>query len=481
MPNKDTPKVKSTSNPFSPHYRKIHSSVNCCVKLFCVFLVSFLLSFAFLAFEAKHFQVEIRSNFLLRKRGFLQSREMVSESVSVPLTSLQSWSVSAAQPISLPAPDESLNLQDPWKTGLLTKLSCLSIAIERFNDEQRQYQIRFSPGVYPFPLTDGSPTSQFARNKSSLDLSPSASRSLLSVDAVSDSSDRDSSVPDISIQQQATHPLPLSKYARLSSGRNDSVNHPLPTPSPIFKYGINGIYLYHVRKAAGTSLRTYFQDLSYCMRVSFYETEGKVLNSQLLSPADSNVSLLSVISFRNPIDRIISLYWYEYVSWYYNVVKKPEKIHSLSEWISAWKDNASHKSLILKKLPRNNYIEIENYYIKLLIGHSYNVSLAHSGLLQPKITREDLEKAKRVLEKFDFIFISEELGKKETSQRQLLKLIYDRYCVTSKEKHAGFAGIFGRSLNDKDINSFRHETRGNYSMRAKLKPLLMPREVIVVL
>jgi hypothetical protein len=391
----------------------------------------------------------------------------------------QLWSVSTRQSSGFLVP-EGLELQDLWETRVLKKLSCLSIALNWFNNEQRQYQIKFSSDNVPLPLFDGSFTPDNNRNRtSSLALSSSASRSLLSVE----NSDHDSSVslPAISHRYKADHhPLhrPSSVSSRLSAQQKYSVNYPLSTQSPISKYGINGIYLYHVRKAAGTSLRTFFQDLSYCMRISYFETEGKVLNSQLVS-SESNVSLLSVISFRNPIDRIKSLYWYEYVSWYYNVIKKPEKIHSFSEWINSWKDNASHKSSILKKLPRNNYVEIENYYIKLLIGHSFDLSLEKAGLSQRQITRNDLEKAKEVLEKFDFIFISEELGKKETSQRQLLTFIHDRYCVTAKESIPFLGDFHLEMLKIKQKNPFRHEIRGNYSMRVKLKPLLMPHEVIL--
>jgi len=44
-----------------------------------------------------------------------------------------------------------------------------------------------------------------------------------------------------------------------------------------------GMYLYHMRKSAGTSLRTFLKHLAVVHRMSYHETEGKILNSLILN------------------------------------------------------------------------------------------------------------------------------------------------------------------------------------------------------
>lgn len=159
-----------------------------------------------------------------------------------------------------------------------------------------------------------------------------------------------------------------------------------------------GIYYYHNRKTAGTTLREAIQSsLVRSNGVKYYETEGKVLNSTILDEP----SLLSIISFREPLTRINSLYWYEHVGWYYGILRKINSCKKLNEWIKNWKDGGSVKQTMALKYYDNNYIEIQEYYTKALLGWT---SIDNE---RRRLNNDDLEKAKAILRKFDLIVISE--------------------------------------------------------------------------
>jgi hypothetical protein len=213
-----------------------------------------------------------------------------------------------------------------------------------------------------------------------------------------------------------------------------------------FKASTTAIYLYHVRKAAGTTIRDFFHLLARKQRVPFFETEGIVVNPSLLHIKE----LLTLVSFRDPIERIISLYWYEHVAWYYSVVKKHDKLKTLSEWINGWKDGAKLKTTIQSKFPTNNYVEIENYYTKLLIGYQYDPKKEPNE--QKKLTKEDLEKAKEILRQFDLIFISEWINDKEHIERKVIHDIYKEYYMKQGNEDRIIA----------------HKIKGDLNMRKKL-------------
>jgi hypothetical protein len=222
-----------------------------------------------------------------------------------------------------------------------------------------------------------------------------------------------------------------------------------------FKASTTAIYLYHVRKAAGTTIRDFFHLLARKQRVPFFETEGIVVNPSLLHIKE----LLTLISFRDPIERIISLYWYEHVAWYYSVVKKHDKLKTLSEWINGWKDGSPLKTTIQKKFPTNNYVEIENYYTKLLIGYQYDIN--KESFEQRKLTKDDLEKAKEMLRQFDLIFISEWINDKQHIERKVIHDIYNEYFMKQGNE-------------DKVI---AHKIKGDLNIRKKLGPTYAKDEV----
>lgn len=154
-----------------------------------------------------------------------------------------------------------------------------------------------------------------------------------------------------------------------------------------------GIFLYHVRKAAGTSVKDVLQHASQRWRVPLYETEGLSLDPRFLVPQ----SLLSVLTMRDPVERVLSMYWYEHVGWYDGILKQPEKCKTLQQWVAAWRDGSDWKRRFISLNPRSVYVEIENYYIKMLIGWTGAEAIGPA----------ELEQAKAVLRHFDVVLIME--------------------------------------------------------------------------
>lgn len=174
--------------------------------------------------------------------------------------------------------------------------------------------------------------------------------------------------------------------------------------------GCGGVFLYHVRKAAGTSIRDVLEQACKRWRVSLFETEGLTLDSTFLSHGSSGGglgsvpggggTLLSVTTLRDPVQRAISMYWYEHVGWWDGIQKKTEKCHTLSDWVATWRDDSPWKKDFMKKNPRSVYVEIENYYVKMLMGWT-------GEHVDGKLNESHLSKAKQVLNSFDVILLTE--------------------------------------------------------------------------
>lgn len=152
------------------------------------------------------------------------------------------------------------------------------------------------------------------------------------------------------------------------------------------------LYLYHMRKAAGTTIHNIMNtaNLRYVSREIYY-TEGITLDNKLLNQQ----GLMTVTSFRHPIDRIISLYWYEHARFHYE--RDKSKIVTMNDWIDAWADGSNYKRNYILKNPTNVYVEVENYYTKVL-SHwrgPEKVNLTHFHI------------AKANLKLFDIIMICE--------------------------------------------------------------------------
>jgi hypothetical protein len=208
-----------------------------------------------------------------------------------------------------------------------------------------------------------------------------------------------------------------------------------------------GFYFYHVRKAAGTTIRDLLRLIAIRQKLPFYETEGIVLNPKLLNVEQ----LLTVITLRDPVHRIFSLYWYEHVQWFASVLKQPERCKKMLDWIEAWTDSSPFKRKILAKYPFNNYMEIENYYIKLLVGYDYRA---------PRdLTNDDLEEAKSVLRNFDLVLIAEWIG--DESQHNIIHYLYSHFYLSN---------------DDRDL-LIPQKVKGDTKIKEKLSPELIPNEV----
>ena len=91
---------------------------------------------------------------------------------------------------------------------------------------------------------------------------------------------------------------------------------------------LGSVYLYHTRKAAGTTVRDILMQVaSQQWKVPYYETEGIVLPAEVLALPGA----LTVTTLRDPVSRALSLYWYEHVGWFDGVLKQTSRCKSLRE------------------------------------------------------------------------------------------------------------------------------------------------------
>ncbi|KAH8071720.1 protein kinase [Aureococcus anophagefferens] len=126
--------------------------------------------------------------------------------------------------------------------------------------------------------------------------------------------------------------------------------------------GVGAFYLYHARKAAGTSLRAALQHAAKRSRVDYLETEGLSIARFL-----GLRSVITVVSLRDPVRRVLSMYWYEHVGWHDGVTHDHEAARARS-WADEWVEGSAWKREFEKKHPGNVYVEVENYFTKMLTG-----------------------------------------------------------------------------------------------------------------
>lgn len=163
------------------------------------------------------------------------------------------------------------------------------------------------------------------------------------------------------------------------------------------RIGKGSIYLYHTRKAAGTTVRDILMAVSAQWRVPYHETEGILLHGSFVGMA----GVLSVTSLRDPVKRIMSLYWYEHVGWFDGVLKQTSRCKTLRQWVEGWRDGSAWKASFVRKNPTSVYVEIENYYVKALSGW-------RSG--DGQVTEEHLWMAVEVVKRFDVVLLSDWMG-----------------------------------------------------------------------
>jgi hypothetical protein len=180
-------------------------------------------------------------------------------------------------------------------------------------------------------------------------------------------------------------------------------------------------FFYHTRKAGGTTIHDWLSILSSQWQVPYLELEGKSLNPLLLREQ----GVLSITSLRNPIDRILSLYWYEHVAWWYDVKHEPQNCRTLAQWVDGWRDGSPWKAHFVRQNPGTVYVEVQNYYVKSFIGWN---GLAPIG-------EADLERAKNILsEDFDFVLMTDDMSSDSFGSLSLLSKLFGSSTQALKQK-----------------------------------------------
>jgi hypothetical protein len=187
--------------------------------------------------------------------------------------------------------------------------------------------------------------------------------------------------------------------------------------------GYGGIYFKHFRKTGGTTLYHIFRENQCLQRqIPVFGSEFPFFNTDTFDVLNSTIF---VTILRHPIDRILSMYWFE-GRWPRTCHKACEdnktkddatKVADLEEWIEAIHDQSSQKKL---KYVRHNacgqWISVENYYIRMLLGvdRAMDVQGAKAtkhkrGFRNVTLTTRHLHKAKEILASFDLVLIQEEM------------------------------------------------------------------------
>ena len=172
--------------------------------------------------------------------------------------------------------------------------------------------------------------------------------------------------------------------------------------------GAQAIFVYHMRKAGGTSLRRYCKKLSSAKSLDYHVVEGYSLDYEQFFRPDKKT--LHITSLREPLARIKSLYCFE-GRW-----SQKEKDRSAANakpfavWIRETSQRHGSKPNFLWTCPTN-------YYVKALIGYP------RSG--KDSIGQAEFDLAKRRLESFEIVLITEWLNKPETARYLQHELKYD--------------------------------------------------------
>jgi hypothetical protein len=139
------------------------------------------------------------------------------------------------------------------------------------------------------------------------------------------------------------------------------------------------------------------------------------------------------------------------VSWWHGpkLGHNATRCRPIREWIDAWSDGSEFKKGVWKTDPASVFVEVENYYIKSLIGWNASVALSPVG-------QKELDDAKSMLKRFDIVLLLENLRTAET--RDYIKAAFP---ILKQRGH-----IF-------TIN----QLKANNALKSKLKAQLDPDEV----
>lgn len=182
-----------------------------------------------------------------------------------------------------------------------------------------------------------------------------------------------------------------------------------------------GVYVKHNRKAGGSSLYAVLQP-SVCPRNPVFSSELPFFDTQSFLLSNSTIFITSL---RNPIDRIVSLYWFEgrwprtcnHVCENNKTKDDRTKVADLSDWV----ESVYHQRNVAEyKLRKHSgcglWQSVENYYTRQFLG----VDRGRDGsFLNVTLTRDDLHRAKQVLASFDLVMIQERFSGKQKNNNMV--------------------------------------------------------------
>ena len=190
--------------------------------------------------------------------------------------------------------------------------------------------------------------------------------------------------------------------------------------------GMGGVFVKHFRKAGGTAL--YYPLRTTCHRgIPTYGSELPFFNMETFHVLGTSVF---VTSLRHPMDRILSLYWFEgrwprtcgFQCETNKVKNDTTKVADLQEWMEHIHDQTNHQNLsYFRHNACGQWISVENYYIRQLLGidratttmmttqETAEKRLSGRGFRNVTLTRQHLKRAKEILASFDLVLIQEQM------------------------------------------------------------------------
>lgn len=222
--------------------------------------------------------------------------------------------------------------------------------------------------------------------------------------------------------------------------------------------GLGGIYLKHNRKAGGSTITKMIKNTACQGKGKGANRNGAwvpTFHSELPYFNYSHAfgrhvpSLVYVTSLRHPVDRILSMYWFE-GRWprtcgapCENQKKKTNEtaVGSLDQWVDAILNQKDTPGRDWRLTLHNNcgiWQGVDNYYIRQFLGIDRDVRRKrvprkrsdgrfHDFDILPNyrnatVTQSHLELAKSVLASFDLVVILEELDTNKEMQRMLFEI-----------------------------------------------------------
>jgi hypothetical protein len=171
------------------------------------------------------------------------------------------------------------------------------------------------------------------------------------------------------------------------------------------------VYVKHNRKAGGSSIYQVLQP-AVCPRTPVFSSELPFFNATRSFSALPN-STVWLTTLRHPVDRILSLYWFEgrwprTCDMACELKRKKDDSNKVAE-LGEWVESVYHQTNILKFKLRPHHgcglwQSVENYYIRQLIGVDRGMN---GKFLNRTLTKDDLHRAKEVLASFDLVMIQE--------------------------------------------------------------------------